>query len=140
VIGGVAAAATSGALVAFGRRLGDVGLPFAAIGGLLFRGAATAGPGAQIVGGIVINAVAVWVWTWVFLWLRHYTGWRDWVAAFAVGVAQLAVSWIAAASTGNGIATVLPFGDRLVLAVVLGGALVIGMRFAFPGSQNAKPS
>jgi len=34
--------------------------------------------------------------------------------------------------SGSGLATVLALGDRIVYAVVLAGALVVGMRFAFP--------
>ena len=135
VLGGLAAAATTGALLAFGHRLGDAGLPFGAIGGLVFHSAATAGAGAQMLAGLLLNAAAAYVWSLVFALLVRDAGWRDWLAALAVSVAQLALSWLVAASTGNGIATVLPLGDRLVFAAVLGGVLVLGMRFAFPRSR-----
>ena len=117
--------------------MGDTGLPFAAIGGLLFRSAAMAGPGAQILAGILLTVIGAYVWSVVFLWLVRGAGLRDWLAALGVSAAQLAFSWVVAASTGNGIATVLPLGDRLVFAVVLGGALVLGMRFALPRPRNA---
>jgi hypothetical protein len=32
--------------------------------------------------------------------------------------------------TGTGVASVIPLGDRVVLALVLGAALMTGMRFA----------
>jgi hypothetical protein len=123
--------------VAFGHRLGDIGLPFAAIGGLVLRRSATGGPAAQIVAGVLLNVVAAYVWSIAFLWLVRRAGWRDWAAAFGVSVARLALSSLAGASTGNGIATVLPFGDQVVFAAVLGGALVLGMRFALPPSRFA---
>jgi hypothetical protein len=36
-----------------------------------------------------------------------------------------------------GVASVLQFGDRIVLALVYALALVVGMRFAFPLLRNA---
>ena len=68
VLGGIAAAATAGALVGFGHRLGDVALPFAATGGVLVR-ASTAGIGAPLVVGIILTALAAYCWSGLFLWL-----------------------------------------------------------------------
>ena len=138
VVGGVAAAATTGALVAIGHRLGDAGWPFAAIGdALLHRSSLGGGIAAVVVVGVLIHVAITFVWAAVFVWLIERWRVRDWIAGVVVAVAQLVLSWLVAVSTGSGIATVLPFGDRAIVAVVLGIALVVGMRLASTPSQNA---
>jgi hypothetical protein len=47
------------------------------------------------------------------------------------------VTWITAWSTGNGVASVLTLGDRVIVGVVFVVALVVGMRLAFSQSQSA---
>lgn len=81
--------------------------------------------------GIVLHVVATFVWTAVFLWLLRAWSGRDVLSALVVGAAELAFSWCAAHVTGSGLATLLPLGDRVVLAVILAAALVVGIRFAF---------
>ena len=44
---------------------------------------------------------------------------------------------IVAWRTGNGLASVLPLGDRIVFAVVFAAALAIGIRFALPSRREA---
>jgi len=138
VVGSVAAAATCGALVAIGHRLGDAGWPFAAIAdALLHRSSLGGGIAAVVIVGVLIHVAMTFVWAAVFLWLITYARMRDWIAGLAVAVGQLMLSWLVAVATGSGMATVLAFGDRAIVAVVLGIALVVGMRFASPASQNA---
>ena len=52
-------------------------------------------------------------------------------------MSQFTLSWIIAWSSGSGLASVLALGDRIVYALVLAGALVVGMRFAFPSQYKA---
>jgi hypothetical protein len=136
-VGSVTAAATTGALLAMGHRLGSAGIPFASISAaLLHRTASTAAVG-LVFAGVVLHAAATFVWSMMYVWLVRHIHWRVGAAAIAVGSGAFVVSWLVAWSTGSGVASVLPLGDRLVLAVVFAGALVVGMRFAFPVSQSA---
>ena len=142
VCGSIAAAATSGALVAIGRRLGAPSAGFAAIGTLFARDASlTTGTGATLaVVGLIAHLVASVAWTFVFVrfvdGLHALPGHIAW-AGLLVAVLQLVLSWIIARVSGRGIATVLPLGDRVVLAFCLAISLVVGMRFAFSPLRNA---
>jgi len=136
-IASVAAAATTGALVAMGHRLGSVALPFAAIGASLFRRTVTAGSPSFVLAGVVLHITIVFVWSVVFVFLVRHARWRDVVAAVVIGGGELVTSRVATSVTGAGIASVLPFGDQLVLALVYASALVVGMRIAFPPLRNA---
>lgn len=132
--GSIAAAATSGALVGMGRRLGAPGAAFAAIGALFVRGGDV--PPA-IVAGVIMHVVASVLWTFVFLRLVAKFQGRIERSAILVAAMQLVVSWVIARLSGRGIATVVPFGDRVVLALCLAISLVVGMRFAFSPLRNA---
>jgi len=79
----------------------------------------------------VLHAAAIFVWSVICIQLARAFTRRD-VAAGVVAVSQFIFSWIIAWSSGSGLASVLVLGDRIVYAVVLAGALVVGMRFAFP--------
>lgn len=136
-VGGLAAAATTGALIAMGRRLGSAGVPFAAIGATLVHRTVSSTAVSLVFAGLVVHLVAVFIWSAVFLWIvRRYPS-RVAAAAIVVAAGAFVVSWLVAWSSGAGLSSVLPLGDRLVLAVVLAGTLVLGMRFAFFPSQNA---
>lgn len=137
VVGALAAAATTGALIAIGHRLGRVGLPFATIGGGLFHETANGGATGLIIAGILVHLVLTFAWSALAVWLVRARGWRRSFAAIAVAAGAHALSWIIAWTTGRGIASELALGDRVVLAVVFAGALVVGMRFAFSPSQTA---
>lgn len=137
VLGSIAAAATTGALLAIGRRLGGVGVGLGAIGNVLVHAPGGAGTTAAVVVGLVVHLVAMFLWTAVFLELWRRVGHRDVVAALAVAIAELALSWIVARASGAGIATVVPLGDRVLLALILALSLVVGMRFAFSPLRNA---
>jgi hypothetical protein len=132
VVGGVAAAATTGALVAIGKRLGGVAFPFAAIGDVVLRRSTSS----AVAAGVLIHVAAAFLWGAIYLWLVR-RGWRDWRAAVLIGVAQLGSSWLIASATGRGMATLLPLGDRIALALVLSAALVAGMRFASAPGHHA---
>ena len=130
-IGALAASATTGALIAMGHRVGGASLPFAAIASVLFRRQLGPGTPRLVFAGFLLHVAATFVWAAVFLWLLRAWSGRDIVAALVVGAAELAFSWCAAHVTGSGIATLLPLGDRIVLAVILAATLVLGIRFAF---------
>jgi hypothetical protein len=137
VLGSIAAAATTGALLAIGRRLGGMGVGLAAIGNVLVHSPGGADTATAVVVGLLLHLVAVFLWTAVFLTLWGAIGNRDIVAALIVAIAELALSWIVARASGAGIATVVPLGDRVLLALILALSLVVGMRFAFSPLRNA---
>ena len=136
-VGGVAASATSGALVAVGHRAGGAGLPFAAIGALLLHRTPSNGAVALVLVGVVTHVAMMFVWSLAFVLIVQRARYGVIRAALGVAAAQFVASWVAAWSTGEGLASVLPLGDRLVLAVVLVMALAVGMRVGFSPPQNA---
>lgn len=133
----MAASATTGALVAMGHRLGSAALPFAAAGAALLRRTPTVSDAALVAVGIVLHVTMVFVWSGVFVWLVRAARWRDVAAAIAVALGAFFLAGVIASLSGAGAATVLPLGDRVVLALAFAGALVLGMRFAFPPLRNA---
>jgi hypothetical protein len=135
--GSVAAAATTGALVAMGHRLGSVALPFAAIGAVLFRRTVTVESPSLVFTGLVLHVTIVFLWSVVFVFLVRRAQWSDVLAAITIAAGALVTSRFVTSFTGAGVASVLQLGDQLVLAVVYALALVVGMRFAFPLSRNA---
>jgi hypothetical protein len=129
LVGSVAAAATTGALIAMGHRLGGATIPFAAIGALMFPRSPS---GALVVlAGVVLHFVTMFLWGVAFVWLTERLMRRDAVAAAIVAAGNFVASWIVAWTTTRGLSSVLSLGDRIALAVVLAGTLVVGMRFAF---------
>jgi hypothetical protein len=137
IVGGVAAAATTGALIAMGHRIGSAGIPFAAISATLFRRTAASGAAGLVFTGVVLHLTAMFVWSVVFVWLVERLRWSSIVAGAFIGAAQFALSWLVAWGSGEGLATVLPLGDRIVFALILTLSLVVGMRFAFFPLRNA---
>jgi hypothetical protein len=137
IVGGVAAAATTGALIAMGHRMGSAALPFAAISGTLFRRATASGAVGLVFAGIVLHITAIFVCSVVFVWLVERLRWSSVVSGALVGTAHFSLSWLVAWGTGTGLAAILPLGDRIVLALILFGSLVVGMRFAFLPLRNA---
>jgi len=114
-----------------GHRLGSAAIPFAAIGAVLLRRTPTAGDVALVAAGAVLHITMVFVWSAVFTFLVRGARWRDFAAAITVALGAFLLSGIIARSSGAGAATVLPLGDRIVLAFAFASALVLGMRFAF---------
>lgn len=129
IVGSVAAAATTGALIAMGHRLGGADIPFVAIGALLFPRSPSGG--LVICAGVVLHFVATVLWGVVFVWLTERLTRRDALAAGVVAAGNFVVSWVVAWTSTRGLSSVLTLGDRIAFAVVLAGALVVGMRFAF---------
>jgi hypothetical protein len=132
----MAGAATTGALVAIGHRLGGIGLPFAAVGEMLIHTAPFRAAPRTVVAGFVLHAVSVVVWSVICVLVAKRSGQRMLAAVFAA-TGQFIVSWIVARVSGNGLASALALGDRIVYALVLASALVVGMRFAFFSSRSA---
>lgn len=137
IVGGITSAASVGALVAIGRRLGSAGIPFAAISAALFHRTAAGGEAGLVFTGIVLHVTVMFVLAFVCVWLVERLGVSRVIAALAAAIAEFALSWLVAWSSGAGIATILPLGDRIVLALVTALALVVGMRFALPSLRNA---
>jgi hypothetical protein len=135
VVGGVVAAATTGALVAMGHRAGSAWLPFAEMGAGVLRGAGGSGSAAMVTAGVALHVVAMFFWALVFVWLADRL--NRVLAASIVGAANFIASWLVARMTGQGLASVLSLGDRVTFALILMVALVVGMRYARPYSRNA---
>jgi len=129
-VAGIVAAATTGALVAIGRRLGHAGIPFAAIGAAVFRGGANRASVGLVFCGVVLHVAAMFVWSAVAVWLARRERASLFVAVI-VATANFFASWLLAWSRGAGLASELTLGDRLSYAVVLAASLVVGMRYAF---------
>ncbi len=130
LIGGITAAATTGALLAMGRRQGSASLPFAAIGAAFSHETTSAVAANLVLGGLVLHVIAMLVWSILFVWLTTRLD-SDIFAAVVVTVVAFAFSILVTLWRGAGLVSVLPVGDLLVLALVLAGSLVVGMRFAF---------
>lgn len=130
------ASATAGALIALGHRAGGAGLPFAATGAALLHRTPSNGDFALVVTGVSLHVAMMLLWSALFVWLVEHTLLGAFVTALLIAIGHFVVSWAVASSTGAGMASILPLGDRLVFAVVLFIALVSGMRLAFSSSQS----
>jgi hypothetical protein len=137
IVGGITSAATVGALIAMGRRLGSAGIPFAAISAALFHRTAAGGEVGLVFAGVVLHVTIMFVLAFVCVWLVERLAVARVVAALLVALGELGLSWLVAWSRGAGMATILPLGDRVVLAIVTVLSLVVGMRFALPSLRNA---
>lgn len=133
-IGAVAAASTTGALLAMGHRLGFTSLAIRSIG-YVFGLPQLGGPWwlatCSFLVGLALHVALVIIGGVLYQYLRFHLNWRSVMSAVAVGVVSFGVTWSTAMITGRGPGAVLPLGDRIVLAIVLGGSLELGMRFAF---------
>jgi hypothetical protein len=119
-----------------GRRVGHAGIPFAAIGAVPFQRSANAGVVGLVFTGVVLHIASIIVWSFLYVWIVQRVR-RPAATAVLIAAANFFCSWLVAWSSGNGVASVLPLGDRLALAVVLAAALLVGMRYAFFPAQNA---
>lgn len=134
--GAIAAAATLGALLAIGHKIGRAVLPLGTVGALiaghhafLFGDPATT---RDVLLGVVAQGALCILWGFVAAWLVIERRVRVRWAALAIGVADFCRSWLVARASGGGIATVVPLGHRLELALILGVALAAGIRLALP--------
>src|SRR4051812_14096469 len=100
IVGGVAAAATTGALVAVGHRLGSVALPFTSIGAVLLHGSAGAPATYIVITGLLLHAAAIYLWSLICLQLARGFARRD-IAAGLVAACQFTLSWIVAWLSGS---------------------------------------
>jgi hypothetical protein len=135
VVGAIAAAATTGALVAIGHRLGHAGAPFAAMATVLARGVATDrvngdGLAGLVIGGVLLHVAATFLWCAVCVNLAKRLR-SQVLAALIVVVANFLVSGLVVSLTGRGMASELTLGDRVIYATVLTASLIVGMRYAF---------
>jgi hypothetical protein len=135
-IGGIASAATGGALVAMGRRLGSAAVPFAGIGAAVAHRTVDGRAAALVVLGIIVHVLVTFGWSVAFLSFVRHIG-RPVVGAIAIAVCAFLLSQIVTIVTGRGVASVLALGDRLVLGAIFAAALVLGMRFAFFPARDA---
>lgn len=132
VVGAMSAAATTGALVAIGHRMGHAGAPFAAVASVLHRAppSGRAGAAVLVIGGLVVHAIAIVVWGALCVRIADRTRSKA-VAALVIALANFLVSSFAASWTGRGLASELTLGDRVIYAIVLTASLIVGMRYAF---------
>jgi hypothetical protein len=135
-VGGIAIAATGGALVGIGRRLGSVSVAFAAIGGAIIQRTVTGRAVPLVIAGVILHVLVTFGWSVAFMSLVRRFG-RPVVTGIGVAACSFLLSSFVTRATGRGIASVLALGDRLVLAAVLAASLVVGMRFAFSVSRDA---
>jgi hypothetical protein len=135
IVGCVASAATVGALIAMGRRLGSTGFPFASISAIVFPSTGFAIDMRSLFGGVLLHVAFIFLWSMLAVQLARGLG--PTVSALLTATTQFIVSWTIAWWSGSGLASALVLGDRLVYAVVLACALVVGMRFAFSLARNA---
>ena len=135
IVGCVAAAATIGALIAMGRRIGSAAFPFASVGAIVLHSSGFAIDSRILVSGVVLHVLFIFLWSALAVQLARGLG--PALAAVLTATTQFVVSWIIAWWSGSGLASALALGDRVVYAVVLAGALVVGMRFAFSLMRNA---
>ncbi len=130
--GFVVASATAGALIGFGLRFGTPARPFNAISSVVLgaraQGEWTFVPAVTLLG--LLLHIAFSLLCGVIYVEAAERSRRDYVAALVIAIAALLLSSLLAALFGVGLAALLPLGDRLVLAAVLGLALPLGMRFA----------
>jgi len=92
-----------------------------------------------VVVGFTIHLVMSFIWAIAFVALVT-RGWRLASAGIAIGCGELALSWVIARVTGNGLASVLALGDRVVLAVVIAVSCMVGIWIAVAPSQNVAGS
>ena len=135
-VAGVTVASTTGALVAMGHRAGSAGLPFASISAFVLHRTVTADAVGLVFAGLVLHMLAMFVWSFVFVWVVEHAIHREVVAAVLVAAAQFVLSGFATGASGEGTASILPLGDRIVFAGILAASLVIGIRLAFPRGQR----
>ncbi len=135
-MGGVAAAATTGALIAMGSRAGSAGLPFVAIGAFVLHRSVTSGATGLMFVGFVLHIVTVFAWCYIFVRLVERHIHRETLAAVVVAAGQFILSGLVTWVTGGGVASILPLGDRIVLAITLAASMVVGIRLAFPKGSH----
>jgi hypothetical protein len=135
VVGAISTAATTGALVAIGHRMGHAGAPFVAIASVLVRGATPihgVGDGSvgTVLGGVLLHAAATFFWSALCISLAVRLRSQS-LAALVVSVVNFLVSGLVVSSMGRGLASELTLGDRVIYAVALAASLIVGMRYAF---------
>ena len=129
----LAASATLGALIGFGIRLGAPARVFNAIGAIVVGRSALAYTGfapAVTLIGVVVHVLAMLACGAVYARLVEWTRGSTIAWAFGVSTAACTLTWLFARWFGVGPAVLLPFGNMIVLTVLLALALPIGMRFA----------
>jgi hypothetical protein len=134
VVGSIATAAASGALVAIGHRMGHTGGPFAAIASVVIRTAPHSramgdGGAGMVVAGVLLHAGATFIWSALCVGLAVRLRSQS-LAALIVSVGNFLVSGLIA-SAGRGLASELTLGDRVIYGIVLTVSLIVGMRYAF---------
>ncbi len=136
--GMLAAAATVGALVGAGIRVGTPARPLNAIAAVLLgqNAQGTWGFTAVTAAGLALHLAATLLLALLFAWLVTRTGGRAWLWGAIFGAAWLVGAWLVARVLGVGPGTLLPLGDRILLAALLALALPLGMRLALPGQRE----
>ena len=130
----LAATATSGALIAIGKRAATVARPFNAIGGHLLgvqRSDAFGFVPAVTIPGIVIHVVSITIAGLIVAFVARRRLAPAWVAALALASLSALVSIGIARRGGSSLARVLPLGDLILFYLLVALSLVVGIRLAF---------
>lgn len=140
--GGIlAATATSGALIAVGRRASTAARPFNVIAGHLIGGPESGAYGfvpAVTVTGIALHVllvVAAAVFVAVIVRRRFAPAW---VASLVVTCLAALVSIGIARRGGSSLASLLAIGDLILVYLTLAASLVVGIRFALSDGPTAR--
>src|SRR6185503_16003651 len=71
VVGTIAASATTGALIAMGRRAGHAVIAFASIGAVPFERTSNSGAVGLVFSGFVLHVAAMFVWALIYVWIAQ---------------------------------------------------------------------
>lgn len=126
----IPAAATTGMLFGYGRRLGQPTLVFQAIGAVV--GAAPSVPRIAALLGLLIHLITTLACGVLYVALTGESGDNRFAWAIAIGAAAAAAAFVVARTFGGSIALVLTPGNLVSVGVVIAITLPIGMRLAPP--------
>lgn len=135
----IAAAATSGALVGFGIRFGTPLRAFNTIAAALLShmpGGSIAAPLAVTITGVLLHVLASVCWGIAYAYVVERSGGHRLLWGVVVALAVFLVTGALASLSGEGLATLLPVGDRIAVAIVFAAALPLGMRLANPAIRQ----
>lgn len=130
----LAATATSGALIAIGKRAATVARPFNAIAGHFLgvaRSDAFGFVAAVTIPGVVLHVVLATLAGLVVAFVARRRIAPAWVASVAIAALSALVSVGIARRGGSSLARVLPLGDVVLFYVIVALSLVVGIRLAF---------
>lgn len=135
----IAAAVTSGMLVGFGIRFGTPLRAFNSIAAAVLArtpGGSIGAPLAVTLFGVVFHVLTSVLWGIIYAYCVERSGGHPLLWGFVVAAGVFLLTGLFASLSGEGLATLLPFGDRVALAIALALALPLGMRLAHPAIRH----